>query len=169
DLMHMEALPLQCALLDVHLSGYIGDAVSGPTFNDVYSAADVLRSLPFYGTTLGFDQKTALRRAEQLLAELGGAPPRFVLFEPKLPQSTNRWTAAWRPWIRVRKPFLDYEVFDFWQSLAPELRGRRQLYGRWLRSRYPECFLRIPNQRTGMPVCTPSWQVNLARVTRFGW
>src|SRR5262249_54236267 len=51
----------------------------------------------------------------------------------------------------------------------PELRGRRQLYGRWLRSRYPECFLRIPNQRTGMPVCTPSWQVNLARVTRFGW
>lgn len=169
DLMHLEALPLQVALLDVHLSGYIGDAVSGPTFNDVITPGGALRQLPFYGTRLGLDEDAALARVEQCVSTLDGASPRFVLFEHKLPQSTNRWSAAWRPWLRVRKPFVDYAVFDFWQGLASELRGRHRLYERWLRSRYPACFARIPNQRTGLPVLAPSWRVGLGRARRLAW
>lgn len=169
DLMHLEALPLQVALLDVHLSGYIGDAVSGPTFNDVVTPLGALHRLPFYGTRLGLDQNAALTRVEHWVSALDGANPRFVLFEHKLPQSTNRWSAAWRPWLRVRKPFVDYAVFDFWQSLPSELRGRRRLYERWLRSRYPACFGKIPNQKTGLPVLAPSWGLGLARARRFAW
>ncbi len=73
DLMHLEALPLQVALLDVHLSGYIGDAVSGPTFNDVITPGGALRQLPFYGTRLGLDEDAALARVEQCVSTLDGA------------------------------------------------------------------------------------------------
>jgi hypothetical protein len=86
-----------------------------------------------------------------------------------LPQATNRWSAAWRPWLRVRKPFVDYAVFDFWQGLPSELRGRHRLYERWLRSRYPACFEKIPNQKTGLPVLAPSWRLGLARARRLAW
>lgn len=169
DLMHLETLPLQAGLLDVHLSGYIGDAVSGSTFNDVVTPVDALHRLPFYGTPLGLDHSAALTRVEQWASALDGANPRFVLFEHKLPQSTNRLSAAWRPWLRVRKPFVDHAVFDFWQSLSSELRGRHRLYERWLRSRYPACFGKIPNQKTGLPVLAPSWRLGLARARRLAW
>src|SRR5207247_2285145 len=82
------ARPGQAALLDVHLSGYAGDAVSGATFNEVRDAAGVLERLPYYGTRLGLDRPAALARAEALVARLEGAPARFALFEHKLPQST---------------------------------------------------------------------------------
>jgi asparagine synthase (glutamine-hydrolysing) len=166
DLMHLESLPLQRRELDVHLSGYIGDAVSGPTFAAVSNAEQVLHSLPFYGTTIGLDEAAAMRRAAALVDALGGAPARFAVFEHKLPQSTNRWTAAWRPWLRVRKPFVDYELFDFCQGLPIALRTGGRLHERWLRARYPTCFAAIPNQRTGLPALAPAWRVQLARLGR---
>jgi asparagine synthase (glutamine-hydrolysing) len=156
DLGHLESLPLQSELIDVHLSGYIGDAVSGPTFTDVHDAHGVLRRLPFYGGELAMSERDALSRAEELIVGLEGAPARFALFEHKLPQSTNRWTAAWRPWFQVRKPFVDYEFFDFFQSMSLRLRRDKRFYERWLRSSYPPFFRTIPNQRTGVPVGS-SW------------
>ena len=169
DLMHLETLPLQAALLDVHLSGYIGDAVSGSTFNAVTTAEDVMPNMPWYGTRCGMGWSEALTRMTELVADLDGAPARFALFEHKLPQSTNRWTAAWRPWLRVRKPFVDYAFFDFCQGLPATVRGEQELHERWLRSRYPVCFASIPNQKTGMPVLTPNWRVQLERAKRFTW
>ena len=169
DLMHLEALPVQAALLDVHLSGYAGDAVSGATFNEVRDAAGVLERLPYYGTRLGLDRPAALARAAALVARLEGAPARFALFEHKLPQSTNRWAAAWRPWLRVRRPFLDHAFFDFCQGLPASVRGRGALHERWLRARYPASFAAIPNQRTGVPVLAPGWRVQLARAGRLAW
>jgi asparagine synthase (glutamine-hydrolysing) len=169
DLMHLEVLPLQSALMDLYLSGYIGDAVSGPTFNDVVTSADVLRYLPFYETRVGLSRAAALARVEEQVSALDGAPARFAVFEHKLPQSTNRISAACRSWLRLRKPFVDYAVFDFWQSLPSELRGRDRLYERWLRSRYPVCFREIPNQKTGLPILAPSWRLALARGRRLAW
>jgi asparagine synthase (glutamine-hydrolysing) len=128
DLMHLETLPLQAELLDVHLSGYIGDAVSGPTFNTVTSSEDVVIKMPYYGTQLGMDWETALARGRELVASLGKATARFALFEHKLQQSTNRWAAAWRPWLRVRKPFVDYAFFDFCQGLPTVVRGKQAFY-----------------------------------------
>jgi hypothetical protein len=169
DLMHLETLGLQAGLLDVHLSGYVGDAVIGPTFNDVTTFAGAAQRLPFYGTDLGLGWHDALERVRTLVTELDGAPARFALFAHKLPQSTNRWVAAWRPWVRVRKPFLDYEFFDYCQGLPTDLRGAKRLQERWLRARYAWCFARIPTQRTGMPVLTPRWLIQAERARRFGW
>jgi len=166
DLMHLESLPLQRERIDVHLSGYIGDAVSGPTFAAVTTPEQVLESLPFYGTTIGLPYEAALARARTLVDSLAGAPARFALFEHKLPQSTNRWTAAWRPWIRVRKPFTDYELFDFCQSVPVAWRTDGRLHERWLRASYPDCFASIPNQKTGLPAMAPEWQVQIARACR---
>ncbi len=169
DSMHLETLPLQAKTIDTHLSGYIGDAVSGPTFNEVTTPEDVLRKLPYYGTELGLDYSEAVALAETMVEHLSGAPARFALFDHKLPQATNRWCAAWRPWLRVRRPFTDYAFFDFCQGLPTVVRGELNLHERWLRSKYPTCFSSIPNQKTGMPILTPNWLLQAERARRFAW
>jgi hypothetical protein len=166
DLMHLESLPLQRARFDVHVSGYIGDAVSGPTFAGLRTAEDVLSSRPWYGASISLPYDAALGRVQELIDALDGAPPRFATLANKLPQSTNRWTAAWRPWLRVRKPFVDYALFDFCQGLPTGVRLDGQLHERWLRSTYPTCFASIPNQKTGVPVLSPRWRVQSARIRR---
>jgi asparagine synthase (glutamine-hydrolysing) len=168
DLMHLEALPLQVDELDVHLSGYIGDAVAGPTFNDVQTREAALIALPYYDSPLGLGWHGAIERLERMTSDPSWLASRFLLFEHKLPQSTNRWTAAWRPWIRVRKPFTDYEFFDYCQTRTRTLRGEGRIYERWLRARYPAAFRAIPNHRTGAPAAAAPWRVVLARASRAG-
>jgi asparagine synthase (glutamine-hydrolysing) len=165
DLMHLESLPLQRDRFDVHLSGYIGDAVSGPTFNLVTTSEQVFFSLPYYGTTISLDYHAALAQVGALVSAVGGAPARYAIFENKFPQSTNRWSAAWRPWLRVRKPFVDYEFFDFCQGLPTEVRTTGRLHERWLLASYPACFASIPNQKTGVPILTSR---RLAQAARLG-
>src|SRR5258706_174622 len=63
DLMHLESLPLQRSRFDVHVSGYIGDAVSGPTFAGLRTADDVLASLPWYGASISLPYGAARGRA----------------------------------------------------------------------------------------------------------
>jgi hypothetical protein len=166
DLMHLESLPAQRSRLDINVSGYIGDAVSGPTFAGIRGAEDVLHSLPWYGASLSLPYDLALARVQELIAALDGAPPRFATMGNKLPQSTNRWTAAWRPWLRVRKPFVDYAFFDFCQGLPTAVRLDGRLHERWLRAMYPHSFASIPNQKTGVPVMTPRWRMQAARLRR---
>lgn len=167
DLMHLDALPLQASRIDVHLSGYIGDVVSGPTYNSIRTAADVALQLPFYGAGIGYDYTAAVAIAESLAGGVQPAAPRFAIFEHKFPQSTNRWTAAWRPWVRVRKPFVAYRFFDFCQGLPSEMRGAGALHERWLSSRYPALFASIPNAKTGVPALSAAWRVHAARGTRM--
>jgi asparagine synthase (glutamine-hydrolysing) len=167
DLMHVDTVHVQAEEMHVHLSGYIGDAICGPTFADIASVDDLYRTLPYYGTGLGMSGGEAHERLLSLVAELEGAHVRFVVYDNKLPQSTNRWTAAWRPWIRVRKPFLDYELVDFWLGIPNRLRGEERLYERFLVTCYPRLFEKIPNQRTGVPVLAPTWHLHSARVKRL--
>ncbi|MBS1790786.1 MAG: hypothetical protein JST85_23925 [Acidobacteria bacterium] len=169
DSMHLETLPLQAEKIDVHLSGYIGDAVSGPTFNEVRNPQGVLNKLPYYGTELGLNYSEALTLAETMVETLSSAAARFALFDHKLPQATNRWCAAWRPWFRVRRPFTDYAFFDFCQGLPSVVRGELNLHERWLRAKYPRCFATIPNQKTGMPILTPNWLLQAERGRRLIW
>lgn len=167
DLMHVDTIEVQAEEMHVHFSGYVGDAVCGPTFSDIETVDDLYRTLPFYGTGLGMSGTEAHQRVLHMVDALEGAHLRYVVYENKLPQSTNRWTAAWRPWIRVRKPFLDYELFDFWQGLPTCVRREERLYERLLLARYPKLFARIPNQRTGVPVLAPDWRRQLRRTARF--
>jgi hypothetical protein len=168
DLMHLESLPLQRARFDVNVSGYIGDAVSGPTYGAIASVEDAMLAFPYYGASISLAYDAAIARVRALVADLH-APARFFLLEHKMPQSTNRWSAAWRPWLRVRKPFVDYAFFDLCQGLPDAIRVEGRLHERWLRASYPACFASIPNQRTGMPVLTPHWRIQAARLRRGAW
>lgn len=167
DLMHVETVSVQAEEMHVHVSGYIGDAVCGPTFTDIETVDDLYRTLPYYGTGLGMSGAEAHERILQLVRNLDGAHPRYAVYENKLPQATNRWTASWRPWMRVRKPFLDYDLFDFWQGLPTRIRREERLYERFLLARYPRLFRRIPHQKTGVPVLTPNWRRQITRTVRF--
>jgi asparagine synthase (glutamine-hydrolysing) len=168
DLMHVEMVGPQSEEMHVHLSGYIGDAVCGPTFSDIETVHDLYRTLPYYGTELGMSGAEAHERLEQMVCALDGAHPRWAVYENKLPQSTNRWTASWRPWLRVRKPFLDYALVDFWLGLPSGLRREDKLYERMLLHRYPLLFRAIPHQKTGVPILTPEWRRQATRAVRFG-
>ncbi|MDX1996896.1 MAG: asparagine synthase-related protein [Thermoanaerobaculia bacterium] len=167
DLGHLESIPRQTEILDVHLSGYIGDAVAGPTFHDVTTPEEVLAALPYLGGPLALPWPEALARTRELTADLGDAPAYFALFEHKLPQSTNRWATAFRPWFRVRKPFTDHDLFDFCLGLPPAVRGPGRLYEHFLATRYPALFSRIPNQKTGVPVLASPFRHQVARARRF--
>jgi asparagine synthase (glutamine-hydrolysing) len=166
DLMHVDTIAVQAPLIDVHLSGFIGDLVSGPTFANVVDAESLLFQMPYYGGELGLPLDVALERIADTVKGLEGAAPRFGFFTDKGPQSTNRWIAAWRPWLRVRKPFVDYAFFDFCQGLDLDLRVGGALHERWLLQKYPRFFATIPNQKTGMPVMTPRWRIELERARR---
>ena len=166
DLMHLETLPIQREHFETHLSGYVGDAVAGPTFGAIDTPESALTAMPYYETPISRGWHGAMARLEAATPVGQSLGSRFLLFDHKLPQSTNRWTVAWRPWLRVRKPFLDYAFFDFCQSLSWDLRGRQRVYEVWLRRHYPAFFARIPNHRTGAPVMAAPWQLQAARAGR---
>lgn len=168
DLMHVEAFDAIRERTDLNLSGYGGGATTGPYYNHVITAVDLAVELPYYGERLGFPWEQALARSTDLVAELEGAAARFGIFEHKMAQALNRITLALRPYVRVRRPFLDYRVFELAQGVSTRIRGEGALHDRWLRSTYAAMF-RIPNQNTGVPPLAPEWQREVTRVLRFGW
>jgi hypothetical protein len=67
----------------------------------------------------------------------------------------------------VRKPFLDYELVDFWLGLPARTRRDAQLYERMLLARYPKLFRGIPHQKTGVPVLTRQFRRDVNRALRY--
>jgi hypothetical protein len=167
DLMHMEVLPRLREHMDVYLSGYIGDVVSGSTYFDVHSPDDLLAQLPYYGGALGFSHPEARDLAAHLLSATDGAA-RFALYDHKLPQAINRVTEAARPWVRVRRPFVDYAFWHQAYQVPADLRRHHRWHEQWLRSTYPHLFTGIPNQRTGVPPGSSPWRHQVTRVARYG-
>jgi len=168
DLMHLESLEILPQTFDTLLSGYIGDLVSGGTWADVTTVDDVLGALPYYGGRLGMVPERARERVREILAGTAG-PPRFALYDHKLQQAIARITDAARPYVRVRRPFLDHVLFETAHRVPPALRRAHRWHERWLRSTYPEYFRRIPNQRTGAPVGASRLEQQVVRVARYAW
>lgn len=168
DLMHTEPLAVMPSAFDLHLSGYIGDAVAGSTLFFTDRPEDFLATMPYYGGELAMPYADAVAKASELIAATPG-PARFAPYEHKLPQSTNRITAAARPFATVRRPFVDYAFFDVCQRVPAAWRARQQWRERWLVSTYPELFARIPNQQTGVPPQSSHARWQVARAARFGW
>ena len=168
DLMHTEPLDTMPGAFDVHLSGYIGDAVAGSTLYFESRPEDLLSTMPYYGGPLAMPYAEALAAAEGMIRRTLG-PARFTPYEQKLPQSTNRITAAARPFAIVRRPFVDHRFFELCQRIPAAWRAQHRWREQWLASTYPECFARIPNQQSGVPLQSSRLRWQLTRTTRFGW
>jgi asparagine synthetase B (glutamine-hydrolysing) len=168
DLMHTEVLERLPSAFDVLLSGYVGDAVVGSTLYFAGAPHDFLNTMPYYGGTLSLPHDEALSLADALIQATPG-PARFAPYEHKLPQSTNRITAAARPYAIVRRPFVDYQFFELCQRIPAAWRANHGWRERWLVSTYPNYFARIPNQRTGVPVQASRVRWQMTRATRFAW
>lgn len=168
DLMHTEAFDRMPSSFDVCLSGYIGDAVAGSTLFGVNGPADLLASMPYYGGRLGLSYADAMAQAEEIIGRTPGHP-RYAPYEHKLPQSTNRITAAARPFVTVRRPFVDYRFFEISQRVPAAWRANQAWREQWLVSTYPEYFARIPNQATGVPPQSSRVRWQVTRAVRFGW
>jgi len=168
DLMHTEPLDAMPPAFDVYLSGYIGDAVAGSTLYLLNRPEDLLSTMPYYGGALAMPYADAMTKAEEMIRSTPG-PARFAPYEQKLSQSTNRITAAARPFATVRRPFVDYRFFEICQRVPPAWRAKHQWREQWLVSTYPEYFGRIPNQQTGVPLQSSRLRWQLTRAGRFGW
>ncbi len=163
DLMHMECLPA-LRQLDLHLSGYLGDMVCGNTFDAVRDGASLLAALPFSGSPLGWTVERAQNWARDQLSRLAGTPGYFTMFDHKLPQAIHRIFQAYLPWMRLRTPFLDYQLFAFFAGFDGAT--RIDLYHRMLQASYPSLFT-IPEQTTGLPILTARWRVQAERARRW--
>jgi len=168
DLMHTEALERLPSAFDVLLSGYVGDAVVGSTLYFSGDPRDFLKTMPYYGGALSLPYDDALSLAEQLIQTTPG-PARFAPYEHKLPQSTNRITAAARPYAIVRRPFVDYQFFEMCQRIPAAWRADHGWRECWLVSTYPEYFAGIPNQQTGVPAQASNVRWQVTRAARFAW
>lgn len=168
DLMHLEPVPQMPELFDVYLSGFLGDAVSGSSQDYLQTPDDVLRALPYYGAPVSLPLDEARACAEEWLARVDGAP-RFLLYDHKFPQAISRTTAGARPFVRVRRPFTDYQFFSLAQQVAPAERAASRWHERWLVSTYPSLFKRIPNQRTGVPAGSSHLRWRAVRIGRYAW
>jgi asparagine synthase (glutamine-hydrolysing) len=168
DLMHLESMPLQAQLLDLHVSGYGGDAICGTTYDEIRDAESYLANMPFYGTPIGWSWSRALDWAKEVIRKLDGAPMRLAVFDHKYPQAIHRNYQAPTMRLTVRKPFTAYPVFDFFEGVDESARSQH-LYERMLRTHYPECFANIPNQKTGLPILSPGWLLQIERMRRLAW
>ena len=166
DLLHCESLHVQASLIDVHLSGYIGDVVCGTTYDDVMDAPTLLSKLPFSGASIGWTWPRAIEWAEGVIAALRPSAPKFAIYDHKFPQAIHPIFQSYSPYMRVRSPFTDYALFDFFHTLSDA--ARRTLYPEWLATDYPAFFASIPDQRTGVPIGTPPVLLALERLRRGG-
>lgn len=166
DLMHCETLHLQVALLDVHLSGYVGDVVCGPTYDGVVDAPTLLAKVPYTGSPIGWSWGRAMEWATDAIRELGPSDAKFAIYEHKFPQAIHAIFQTYAPYVRLRTPFTDYALFDFFAAIPRHTRVR--LYRAWLTQKYPSFFRRIPDQRTGLPAAAPAPLVTLERLRRGG-
>ncbi|KKI98513.1 asparagine synthetase B family protein [Prochlorothrix hollandica] len=165
NLLHWETLPLQEMLFDGHISGFIGDVIGGGSWDEVKDVKSFLNRLPFYDTNLGIDSAKAKEGVDSILKNTTDRKIKYVFYEAKVSQQTNLLFQAPYNRIKVRKPFVDYQLFDFFESLSDEV--RKLLYPTMLKSKYPSLYQHIPNQKTGMPILTPSWKLNIERARRL--
>lgn len=167
DLMHLETLEVQRAVMAVHLSGYIGDFIAGDTYLDAFDVDSALRCCPYYRYPLGLPVADARERLLATARDLDLPAARFLLFVNKLQQSTNRWGAAYRDFFRVRRPFTDRALFAHFQRVPRQDRVGFGIYPQMLLRKYPALFESVPWQKTGMPIGTPSWRLQAVRGVRF--
>jgi asparagine synthase (glutamine-hydrolysing) len=164
DLLHCESLHVQAPLLDVHVSGYIGDVVCGTTYDSVVDAPTLLAKLPFSGLSIGWTWDRAIEWAVDAIAAIAPSAPRFAIYEHKFPQAIHLIFQSYIPYVRVRTPFTDYALFDFFQRLSDD--ARSSVYTRWLMRDYAAFFRSTPDQRTGLPIGTSRALVNAERLRR---
>lgn len=168
DLMHTEAIPGVPELFDAYLSGYVGDAVTGATFLPITDAESLMRSMPYYGGLLGMPHGHALECITGALGQMAGAPC-HAPYELKLPQAISRITAAARPYVTVRRPFVAYRFFELAQRVPAAWKASHRWHHDWLRSTYPALFASIPHQRTGVPAGASRARWHATRAVRFAW
>jgi hypothetical protein len=164
DLLHCEALHVQAALFDVHVSGYIGDVVCGTTYDGVVDSPTLLAKLPYSGVPIGWTWERALQWGADTIARLAPSSAKFAVYEHKFPQAIHPIFQSYSPYMRVRSPFTDYALFDFFGRLSD--RTRQWLYRAWLTQKYPAFFRSIPDQSTGLTLQAPPAVVALERARR---
>ena len=153
--------------MHVHFSGYVGDAICGPTFSDIETVQDLYRTLPYYGTGLGMTGAEAHERILQLV---------------------RTWTALTRARRSTRTSYRSPRIAGPHRGgpgsecanrssttsssisgtvFPPRIRGEERLYERLLLARYPKLFRSIPHQKTGVPVLAPRLRRELTRTLRY--
>jgi asparagine synthase (glutamine-hydrolysing) len=132
-------------LMDVELSGHLGDAVMGGTgLNKPLEWA--VQTVPFWPSPIGISFASARERIEK---DVRQQPSAFAwMFENKWRRAINGWPHVAVNTIDVRKPFLDYALLDFCAGLPAA--DRQAWPQRELLRRFYPSLATVPWQKTGV-------------------
>jgi hypothetical protein len=129
-------------------------------------APTLMAKMPYSGVPIGWTSQRALAWGAAAVHDLAPSQAKFAIYEHKFPQAIHLIFQSYAPYVRLRTPFTDYALFDFFAARSP--RSRERLYHSWLARKYPALFRWIPDQRTGLPVMAPDAVVMLERYRRGG-
>ena len=132
-------------VMDVELSGYLGDVVMGAT--GVGRPADwAFDFLPYLQSPVAAPVDAA---RERIATEVAAAPSAHAwTLENKWRRATNAWPHLAVNSLEVRKPFMDYALVDFCAGLP--LPDRCSAPQRELLRRFHPELVRVPWQKTGV-------------------
>jgi hypothetical protein len=143
---HSELVDALGGLMDYEVSGFLGDVVMGGTYLGI-TREDALDYVPYWHSPVSVDAAAIGERARAAIDR--SASPWMWMLENKLRRSINGWPHVAVNHLEVRKPFLDYALFEFCAGLAAEERRERRPQIELLTRYYPS-LARLPWQKTGV-------------------
>lgn len=137
-------------IMDVNLSGFLGDAVIGGTYLD-------RKGKPFLNTRI---TKDIAKKYYGDYSEFCDPDDSFFdidkvdayLFYNRGRRMIGLGAEEANKTIHQRLPFMDIKLMDFSYSLPDEFRKDSNIYHRALLLRYPEFYKKIPHATSGVPI-----------------
>jgi asparagine synthetase B (glutamine-hydrolysing) len=134
------------AMMDVEVSGYLGDAIAGGTGLDLASDT-AMDHIPYWPSPVSVDPAEARARVD---AGVRNAPNAWAwMMENKWRRAINAWPHLAVNDLEVRKPFMDYALVEYCAGLPLDDRRTRRAQIELLGRRYP-ALARVPWQKTGV-------------------
>ncbi|PYR59706.1 MAG: hypothetical protein DMF91_14100 [Acidobacteria bacterium] len=149
DLVNAHHAGLVAALgevMDVEVSGYLGDVVTGGTGLDL-TADTAMDHMPYWPSPISLAPAEARARVD---ASVRGAPSAWAwMMENKRRRATNAWPHLAVNDLEVRKPFMDYALVEYCAGLPLDDRRTRRPQIEMLGRRYA-ALAPVPWQKTGV-------------------
>jgi len=153
----MEEIP---KILDVNLSGFLGDAVIGGSYLGKKGKSFLNRRIDaevaghYYGQYYTFCDPT------DSFFDLDKVDP--YLFYNRGRRMIGMGAEEANKTVPQRLPFMDVQLMDLAYSMPDEYRAESKVYNQALLLQYPEFFKHIPDSNSGLPIAvTPSLRMKL--------
>lgn len=154
-----EFAPLLAQKIDINLSGYAGDVVTGGSYiseNNADQRIDSAFAKKFYKGQMH------LTNLENVFYDIPHVEPHIYM--NRVRRFTNVGTINTLSYLTHRKPFMDNDLMEFMFSISDLHKKGNKVYATALLKRYPAYFKDIIWQKTGKTVDKPAGNKLIKRI-----